>query len=139
MKSLENPIVVTGGAGFIGSNIVRRLNEQGEENIVIVDRLGTGEKWKNLVSRQYVDYLDKDDFIDLVRTGRFPKARCIFHMGACSATTEKDADYLMSNNFHYTRTLCEWALETGARFITASSGATYGDGSQGYSDDDAIT
>lgn len=88
---------------------------------------------------KYEDYLDKDDFLAAVTEGHIGPVRAIFHMGACSATTELDADYLMGNNYRYTRTLAEWALQTGARFVTASSGATYGDGSQGYSDDDAVT
>lgn len=132
------PIVVTGGAGFIGSNIVAALNERGHE-VIVVDRLGTGEKWKNLRHLRLADALDKDHFLRAVEERRFPKCDAIFHMGACSATTERDADYLLRNNYRYTRVLCEWALETGARFITASSAATYGDGSLGYSDEDAIT
>lgn len=136
---MSKPIVVTGGAGFIGSNIVSALNARGIEDIVIVDRLGTGEKWRNLRGLRFLDYMDKEDFLREVEVRRFPEAAALFHMGACSATTELDADYLMRNNFHYSRTLCQWALETNARFITASSAATYGDGSLGYSDRDEAT
>jgi len=138
-SSMGNPIIVTGGAGFIGSNIVAALNARGESNVVIVDRLHEGEKWKNLVGLRFADYLDKDDFIAAVESGRAPKASAVVHMGACSATTERDADYLARNNYRYSRTLCEWSLATGARFVVASSAATYGDGSLGYSDDDTVT
>jgi len=136
---MSKPIVVTGGAGFIGSNLVAALNQRGETNIIIVDRLGTGEKWKNLRGLRYENLLDKEDFLRLVLSGGAPDADAVFHLGACSATTERDADYLLRNNYHYTRNLCEWSLRTGARFITASSAATYGDGNLGYSDDDAVT
>ncbi|MCC6545591.1 ADP-glyceromanno-heptose 6-epimerase [Candidatus Sumerlaeota bacterium] len=133
------PIIVTGGAGFIGSNIVAALNERGVDNIIIVDHLGTGEKWKNLRGLRYDNYADKDQFIADVRDGKAPRAGAVIHMGACSATTERDADYLMRNNYQFTRDLCHWALEGDARFITASSAATYGDGALGYSDEDKAT
>lgn len=136
---MARPIVVTGGAGFIGSNIVHGLNARGDSEVVIVDRLGSGEKWKNLRGLRYLDVVDKDDFIAAVRARKFPRPRAVVHMGACSATTERDADYLLRNNFHYSRTLCEWSIETGARFVCASSAATYGDGALGYSDDDRLT
>jgi len=136
---LDRQIIVTGGAGLIGSNLVLELNRWGIRNIVIVDRLGCGEKWKNLRGLAYENVVDKDDFLREVLAGTVPHADAVFHMGACSATTERDADYLLRNNYHYTRHLCEWALGTGARFITASSAATYGDGSLGYQDDDAVT
>ena len=136
---MEKSIIVTGGAGFIGANIVAGLNARGIENILIVDRLGHDEKWKNLVGLRYEDVIDKDEFLDAVCEAEVPPPACILHMGACSATTETDADYLLSNNYHYTRTLCEWALDCDARFITASSAATYGDGALGYCDEDAVT
>lgn len=136
---MDERIVVTGGAGFIGSNLVAALNSRGHRNIVVVDRLGTGEKWKNLRGLRFEDVVDKDDFIAQVRAGSAGGAAAVFHLGACSATTERDADYLLRNNYAYTRTLCEWALAEGARFITASSAATYGDGAMGYSDEDAVT
>jgi ADP-L-glycero-D-manno-heptose 6-epimerase len=132
-------IVVTGGAGFIGRNLVAALNERGEEDIVLVDRLGAGGQWRNLLGLRYADYLDKDDFRRRVREGRAPDAAAVFHLGACSSTTETDADYLADNNYRYSREVCEWALAAGARFVYASSAATYGDGSQGYRDDDAVT
>ena len=130
-------IVVTGGAGFIGSAFVAKLNEEGREDIVIVDELGTTEKWKNLVKRRYDDYLDKDAFFSLIERDRVGfSVEAIVHMGACSSTTERDAGYLMENNFHYTCRLADWALAHGVRFIYASSAATYGDGSRGFADDD---
>jgi ADP-L-glycero-D-manno-heptose 6-epimerase len=136
---MTKPIIVTGGAGFIGSNIVVALNERGIDDIIIVDRLGKGEKWKNLRGLRYREVIHKDIFLEAIVQGDIPEPAAVFHMGACSATTERDADYLLQNNYWYTRHLCAWALSTDARFITASSGATYGDGTLGYSDDDAVT
>jgi ADP-L-glycero-D-manno-heptose 6-epimerase len=129
-------IIVTGGAGFIGSNIVKALNEAGEEDILIVDRLGTGNKWKNLVGLRYSDYEHKDDFLAKLEQGVFDHGVwAIFHFGACSSTMEKDADYLMANNFRFsTRLAMRFAAKKGVRFIYASSAATYGDGSRGYTD-----
>jgi ADP-L-glycero-D-manno-heptose 6-epimerase len=127
--------IVTGGAGFIGRNLVARLNEKGNDNIIIVDNLGTSEKWKNLVGLNFNDYIDKKDFIKRISNNEFSDIDAIFHLGACSATTELDSNYLMNNNYHYTRKLCEWSLKNSARFIYASSAATYGDGNQGYDDD----
>ncbi|MBW2544936.1 MAG: ADP-glyceromanno-heptose 6-epimerase [Deltaproteobacteria bacterium] len=133
-------IVVTGGAGFIGSAVVWKLNTQGFDDIVIVDSLEVSEKWKNLVNRRFVDYLDKDDFLELVLDDEVPfEVEAIVHMGACSSTTERDADYLIENNYHYTARLAEWAVEKNIHFIYASSAATYGDGSAGFSDDDGVS
>jgi len=133
-------IVVTGGAGFIGSAFVWRLNLEGIDNIVIVDRLGTEEKWKNLVNRRFADFLHKDEFLRLLVKDDLPfRPRAIVHMGACSSTTERDADYLMENNFHYSCRLAEWALRKRCRFIYASSAATYGDGRLGFDDGDNVT
>jgi ADP-L-glycero-D-manno-heptose 6-epimerase len=129
-------IIVTGGAGFIGSAFVWKLNQEGIEDIVIVDRLGTSDKWKNLVSLRFADYIHKDDFFHMIYDDDLPfEVTAIVHMGACSATTERDADYLWENNFLYTRALAEWAHNRGIRFIYASSAATYGDGKQGFADD----
>ena len=122
-------IIVTGGAGFIGSAFVWKLNQEGIENIVIVDQLGTDDKWKNLVNRRFVDYIHKDDFLQMICDDQMPfEISAIVHMGACSSTTERDADYLWNNNYLYTSTLAAWAIERGVRFISASSAATYGDG-----------
>jgi len=130
-------IIVTGGAGFIGSNIVKALNEAGEDKILIVDRLGTAEKWKNLLDLDFLDYEHKDHFMQKLEKGIFDHGVwAIFHMGACSSTTEKDADYLMENNFEFSRRIAtRFAARDGLRFIYASSAATYGDGSLGYADD----
>ncbi len=128
-------IIVTGGAGFIGSAVVWRLNRAGVDDILVVDNLGNSDKWKNLVNRKYSDYIHKTRFLDLLSSGRLGKVDAIIHMGACSSTTETDADYLMQNNFQYSKTLARFALERGIRFINASSAATYGDGSAGFSDD----
>ncbi|MCK9197356.1 MAG: ADP-glyceromanno-heptose 6-epimerase [Syntrophales bacterium] len=133
-------IVVTGGAGFIGSAFVWKLNQQGIENIVIVDNLGTSEKWKNLVNLRFIEYIHKDDFLQMIYADQVPfTARAVIHLGACSSTTERDADYLWRNNYLYTCRLADWAIRNGIRFIYASSAATYGDGAQGFSDDDALT
>ncbi|MEN6469418.1 MAG: ADP-glyceromanno-heptose 6-epimerase [Smithella sp.] len=129
-------IIVTGGAGFIGSAFVWKLNQEGIEDIIIVDRLGKTDKWKNLVNLRFVNYIHKDDFHEMIYhdTVRFD-VEAIIHLGACSSTTERDADYLWQNNNVYTGLLAEYAMEHGIRFIYASSAATYGDGTQGFSDD----
>ncbi len=129
-------ILVTGGAGFIGSALVHALNHRGLEQIVVTDLLGNDDKWRNLAPLRFVDYLDASQLLARLSQsadalGRFD---AVFHLGACSATTEMDAGYLMENNYRYTRTLCEWALGQGARFVYASSAATYGDGSVGMED-----
>jgi ADP-L-glycero-D-manno-heptose 6-epimerase len=131
-------IVVTGGAGFIGSAIVWRLNTLGNENIIIVDELGTTDKWKNLVGLKFQEFIHKDDFISAVveDTIEFP-VEAIIHMGANSSTTEKDADLLFSNNYLYTQELAKYCLSKNIRFIYASSAATYGDGSLGFDDDES--
>ena len=132
-------IVVTGGAGFIGSAMIAKLNEKGESDILVVDELGTSSKWKNLVGKRFTDYIHKDNFIEMLLNDRLPKIEAIIHMGANSSTTEKDVDHLMENNYRYTRILAEWAIRKKARFIYASSGATYGNGMLGFSDDDGVS
>jgi ADP-L-glycero-D-manno-heptose 6-epimerase len=130
-------IVVTGGAGFIGSAIVWKLNKLGYDKIIIVDELGKDEKWKNLNGLKFSDFFHKDDFMGLVLQRGLPfKPTSIIHLGACSSTTEKDADFLMDNNYHYSQELAKYCLENGVRFIYASSAATYGNGSNGYNDDE---
>ena len=134
MKLYEDKyVVVTGGAGFIGSCVVRELNNKGFFNIVIVDNLGKTEKWKNLVGKRFVDVIHKDNFFTWLE-GREDEIEAFIHLGACSSTVELDANYLLENNYRYTRRLAEYALHNRQRFIYASSAATYGDGSQGFSD-----
>jgi ADP-L-glycero-D-manno-heptose 6-epimerase len=133
-------IVVTGGSGFIGSSLVGRLNRKGSTDILVVDHLGESEKWKNLVPLRFADYLDRQEFIARLERGDFGNGiEAIFHLGACSATTEKNADFLMENNYRYTARIAAWREEHPAcRLIYASSAATYGDGSRGYKDDEAM-
>ena len=138
MKNTESRILITGGAGFIGSALVWELNRRGCENIVVCDRLSTDEKWKNLVPLKFADYIDGNDLLQAVqhspaKLGRFDH---VLHLGACSATTERDADYLMRNNYEFTKQLCQWSLAKQTRFVYASSAATYGDGAHGMNDQD---
>lgn len=133
-------VVVTGGAGFIGSCMIGHLNKKGIDSIYVVDELGTSEKWKNLVGKKFEDYFDKNDFLEAVCSGLLDEAvDAVIHLGACSSTTETDATYLMDNNYQYSKVLAEWALQKNKRFIYASSAATYGSGEKGYSDDDGVT
>lgn len=136
-------IIVTGGAGLIGSAVVQHLNQLGREDILVVDHLGLTDKWRNLSALRFMDYLEKDAFERLLDSGsvadRLPGGtlEAIIHLGACSATTEPDASYLIRNNFEYSRKLALAALAAGARFIYASSAATYGDGENGFADDES--
>lgn len=130
-------IVVTGGAGFIGSAIVWRLNQDGNSNILIVDELDTTEKWKNLVGLKFNDYVHKDIFIKKIEEGNKYIVEAIIHLGANSSTTEKNADLLYTNNYMYTKTLAKFCLKNNIRFIYASSAATYGDGNLGFNDDES--
>ena len=131
-------IIVTGGAGFIGSAIVAGLNSRGIDDIVIVDILGSDEKWKNLQRLRFADYVEADDFLEMLTAGKIDwPVEVIFHMGACSDTTEQNASYMIQNNYDFSKLLANWAVGRGLRFIYASSAATYGDGSQGFSDDEA--
>jgi ADP-L-glycero-D-manno-heptose 6-epimerase len=119
-------ILVTGGAGMIGSAVAWKLNRLGYDRILISDRLDLSEKWRNLVPLRFVDYLDAEDLLKRVESGRLDGVDAIFHLGACSSTTEKDSAFLMRNNFEYTKVLAHWALDRGSRFVYASSAATYG-------------
>lgn len=131
-------IVVTGGAGFIGSAIVWKLNQLGKTNIIIVDELSKDEKWKNLVGLKYEDFVNKLEFIEQVLDDVIPyNVEAIVHMGANSSTTEKDADHLIDNNYNYTKELAKYCVEKHIRFIYASSAATYGDGVLGFNDDES--
>lgn len=127
--------IVTGGAGFIGSAMVWKLNKMGVDNILVVDHLACTEKWKNLVGLHYQDYLHRDQFLKRLAEGDDPfKTEAVYHLGACSSTTECDADFLMENNYRYTQKVCRFCLKNGVRMVNASSAATYGDGSRGFSD-----
>jgi ADP-L-glycero-D-manno-heptose 6-epimerase len=134
--SLTDTIIVTGGAGLIGSNLAAALNARGYKNLVIVDHLNHPGKKRNLSKIEYTDFMDKQDFRKRFTSGKQPTANAVFHLGACSSTTENNAEYLDDNNLAYTRELCQWSLDHQARFIYASSAATYGDGSRGYRDDE---
>jgi ADP-L-glycero-D-manno-heptose 6-epimerase len=123
-------IVVTGGAGFIGSNIVKGLNEAGEEDILVVDNLRNAEKHLNLNSLSIADYIDKDEFLQKLNT--FQNVSAIFHQGACSSTTEQHGKYMMSNNYEYSKTLLNHCLENSIDFLYASSASVYGNGKASF-------
>ncbi|GJH25914.1 ADP-glyceromanno-heptose 6-epimerase [Caballeronia novacaledonica] len=123
-------IIVTGAAGFIGSNIVKALNERGENRVIAVDNLTRADKFKNLVDCEIDDYLDKTEFVERFRRGDFGKVRAVFHEGACSDTMETDGRYMMDNNFRYSRDVMDACLAQGAQFLYASSAATYGGSSR---------
>jgi len=135
---MSSRVVITGAAGFIGRNVVAELNARGVDDLLLVDNLGSDEKWRNLVGLRYEEILDSQQFMAHVEADVLPGIDAVIHLGACSATTEPDAGFLLRNNYQYTRALCEWSLRHGARFIYASSAATYGDGSIGYDDDPAV-
>ena len=132
-------IVLTGGAGFIGSCFLGKLNEEGIDDIIVVDDLDGSGKWRNLLGKRFLDYFQKDDFLRMLEGHKLPKPGSVVHMGACSSTTLTDAAYFIKNNYEYSKTLAEWALTQKASFLYASSAATYGDGSSGYSDSDENT
>ncbi len=135
-KKKKKRTLVTGAAGFIGSALVHELNRRGVEDILVTDVLGSDERWRNLSALRFDDYLQADELLDALDFGDLGAVDTIFHLGACSATTEKNGDYLIANNYRYTQRLAEWALANGARFVHASSAATYGDGASGMDDRD---
>lgn len=123
-------IIVTGGAGFIGSNLVRALNARGREDLLVVDNLKNGAKFRNLANCVIQDYLDKAAFLtQAAGGGDFPgRVDAVFHQGACTETTCRDGRYMMQNNFEYSKVLLHWCLARGVPFIYASSAAVYGAG-----------
>jgi ADP-L-glycero-D-manno-heptose 6-epimerase len=133
-------IILTGGAGFIGSCLLWKLNQKGISDILVVDHLGDSAKWRNLVGKDFKDYVEKDDFLKLILEGKIDKGiESIIHFGACTSTTCTDATYMLKNNYEYSKTLAQFALRRKVPFLYASSGATYGIGDQGFSDEDEVT
>ena len=126
-------LLVTGGAGFIGSNVVAALNEAGRNDVVVNDLLGTDQKWRNLAKRQVADVVARADLFRWLDGGR--KLDAVIHMGAISDTTATDADLVMDNNFRTSMRLLDWCTAARVPFIYASSAATYGDGGEGFNDD----
>jgi len=133
MSLFNEPLLVTGGAGFIGSALIAELNRRGYDNIIVSDLLGADEKWKNLRALRYVHYIEADQLLDQLYS-ELDNVSCVFHLGACSATTETDCSYLIRNNYEFTRKLAEWCILGNRRFVYASSAATYGDGTAGMID-----
>ncbi|MDA1352923.1 MAG: ADP-glyceromanno-heptose 6-epimerase [bacterium] len=129
-------IIVTGGAGFIGSAFVWKLNQEGITDIIVVDEFEEHESWRNLVPLKYTEYIHKTDFIELIQENTEFASDCsaVIHMGACSATTETNMDYLYTNNTQYTLILADWCLQNDIRYLYASSAATYGEGENGFDD-----
>ena len=134
-------IILTGGAGFIGSCILKSLNDSGFSDILIVDHVEEDDrKVQNLENKRYLEYEHKSDFIKRIREDTInQKVDCVIHMGACSSTTMNDPQYYQTNNYEYTKSLAHWCMAHDVRFIYASSAATYGDGSMGFSDEDEAT
>ena len=120
--------IVTGGAGLIGSALLWQLNRDGCDDVIVVDRLGCSEKWRHLVPLRFAEYLEAEEFVPRIvaKPEAFGPIAAVYHLGACSATTERDATYLIENNYRCSQTIARWALERGARFVYASSAATYG-------------
>ncbi len=134
-------IVITGGAGFIGSVLAWKFNVAGRRDLMLVDQKAeSGPKWDNVRKLNFESYLESDAFIERLERKEFDgKISAVFHMGACSDTTEMDTDYLRKNNTEYSQRIAEWCLRNGVYLAYASSAATYGDGALGFSDDDALT
>lgn len=126
-------IVVTGGAGFIGSNLIRALNQRGERNILLVDHLANGRKMHNIADLDIADYMDKEEFMEKIGVAHFfDGVRAVFHQGACSATTEWDGQFVMMNNYDYSKRLLHWCIARNVAFMYASSASVYGDGKHGF-------
>jgi ADP-L-glycero-D-manno-heptose 6-epimerase len=131
-------IVLTGGAGFIGSAILAELNRRGRRDILVVDSFSNLAKWRNLVGKSFIAAIHKRDLAAFLASTGAGTVEAIIHIGACSSTTETDNVYLEANNTRYTLDLAQWAVARGRRFIYASSAATYGDGEIGYDDDPTL-
>jgi ADP-L-glycero-D-manno-heptose 6-epimerase len=132
----DKRVVVTGGAGFIGSVLIWELNRRGCSQVAMSDFAARGEKSANLAGLHYTEIIEPAELPARLSSGSMGKIDCIFHLGACSSTTETNEKYLRENNYEYSRNLAEWALGAGVRFVYASSAATYGDGSAGMDDSD---
>jgi len=132
-------IIVTGGAGFVGSNMVKGLNEKGYDNILVVDNMGSGDKYKNLLALNIKDYVNKNDYIIDVKAGKYDNEdiEAIFHIGACSDTMEYNANYMMANNYEYSRELLHFSLKRRIPFVYASSASVYGSGQGGFKEEEA--
>jgi len=130
-------IVVTGGAGFIGSNLLAGLESAGYPEIVVCDRLGSDERWRNIAKRELADIITPEELLPFLR-GHVDRLDAVVHLGAISATTETDVDLILQNNIRLTLDLFHWAKHTDVRLIYASSAATYGDGANGFDDDDTV-
>lgn len=127
-------ILVTGAAGFIGSVLAEQLNRSGFNDLILVDRLGSDERWKNIRGVKFSEFIHADDLFEPGVIEDLSEVKAIFHMGACSSTTETNVDYLMSNNVEFSKALFQWATQAQIPFIYASSAATYGNGEHGYND-----
>ncbi len=132
-------VILTGGAPFIGSCFLWKLNKEGIGDVIVVDNINDSAKWKNLSGKHYLDYIQKDEFLRLLENDDLPIPRHIIHMGACSSTLVTDSDYLLSNNYEYSKKLAQWAFSHKIPFLYASSAATYGDGEFGYDDSNENT
>lgn len=136
---MDKLIIITGALGFIGANLAEALNKKGYTNLLLVDHLNNTDKWRNFGHLEFSDYLDREAFIKLVDSNELTsQVEAVFHLGACSSTTETDSNFLMENNYRYTKKLAQWTADRKIPMILASSAATYGNGQLGYSDDPSM-
>jgi len=132
-------IIITGGAGFIGSVLSQHVSRQGVKDLFVVDKLNKPCKKKNMSGMSIKEFIDRDVFLERLESGSFGKVDVVIHMGACTDTTEANMDYLLKQNYEYSKRLCSWCLNNGTRFIYASSASVYGDGKNSFSDGDELT